>query len=140
MASKGVAYMEVKNCTTCGRIFNSVMGIKRCSTCRKADEEKFKRIRDYLYDHSGASIEEVSETLDIDRSKILHFLREGRLETIGDHMVLQCESCGEPIHSGKYCESCTREMTMNLKSAAKTIPKAKKSQPGMGMHIKQKKK
>ena len=132
--------MEVRNCTTCGRIFNSVMDIKRCPACRKDDEEKFKEIRDYLYDHSGASIEEVSEALDVDRSKILHFLREGRLETIGDHMVIQCESCGVPIHSGKYCDDCTREMTMNLKSAARTIHKGEKKARGTGMHIKQKKK
>jgi flagellar operon protein (TIGR03826 family) len=132
--------MEVRNCTTCGRIFNSVMDIKRCPACRKDDEEKFREIRDYLYDHSGATIEEVAEALDVDRKKILHFLREGRLETIGVNMVIQCENCGAPIRTGKYCDDCTRDMTMNLKSAAKTIPKAKKKAPGSGMHIKQKKK
>jgi len=115
--------MEVRNCTTCGKMFNSVMDIKRCPACRKADETKFKMIKEYLYDMPGATIEEVAENLDIDRGSILNFLREGRLETIGENMVISCENCGAPIHSGKFCDKCSREMTMNLKSAAKTLHK-----------------
>ena len=131
--------MEVRNCTTCGRIFNSVMEIKRCPECRKKDETKFNMIREYLYDSPGATIEDVSENLDIARDKILHFLREGRLETMGDHMVIQCEKCGESIHSGKYCEKCTRDITMDLKSIAKKPGKStSKNGHGSGMHIKHK--
>lgn len=132
--------MEVRNCTTCGKIFNSVMDIKRCPACRKADDEKFREIRNYLYDHPGASIDEVAEVLEIDKRKILLFLREGRLETLGEHMVLQCDSCGTPIRTGKLCEACKRDMAMGLKSAAKTIPRSSKKTHGSGMHTKRKKK
>lgn len=132
--------MNVKNCSTCGRIFNSVMDIKRCPECRKGDEVKFKMIREYLYDNPGASIEEVSEQLDIDRTKILHFLREGRIETVGDQMVINCEHCGTLITHGKYCEKCSRKITMDLKSAAKIIRKeTSRTTHSTGMHIKKKK-
>lgn len=132
--------MEVKNCSTCGKIFNSVMDVKRCSECRKGDEVKFKMIREYLYDNPGASIEEVSEHLDIDRIKILHFLREGRIETVGDQMVINCEHCGILITHGKYCEKCSREIAMDLRSAAKVIRKeTSRTTHSAGMHIKKKK-
>jgi len=131
--------MEVRNCSTCGKIFNAVMDVKRCPECRKGDETKFKMIREYLYDNPGASIEEVSEHLDIDRGKILHFLREGRLETVGDQMVINCEQCGTPINHGKYCEKCSREITMDMKSAAKVIQKdTSRTAHSTGMHIKKK--
>lgn len=111
--------MEVRNCTTCGRIFNSVMDLKRCPDCRKKDETKFRMIKEYLYDVPGASIEEVSENLGIDRQTILHFLREGRLETVGDNMILYCEGCGKPISTGRLCEDCHRDEAMNIKSIGK---------------------
>lgn len=132
--------MEVRNCSTCGKIFNAVMDVRRCPECRKGDEVKFRMIREYLYDNPGASIEEVSEHLDIDRNKILHFLREGRLETVGEQMVISCENCGALIHSGKYCEKCSRDMAMDMKSVAK-VPQKESSRTAhsTGMHIKKKK-
>ena len=133
--------MEVRNCTTCGRMFNSVMEIKRCNACRQADDVHFKMIKEYLYDAPGASIEEVSENLDISRTTILNFLREGRLETIGANMVIQCEHCGKLINSGKYCDSCQRDIALDMKSAAKTMSRNQgRKDKGSGMHVKHKKK
>ncbi|MCH4889303.1 hypothetical protein EZV73_17025 [Acidaminobacter sp. JC074] len=132
--------MEVINCKSCGKMFHSVMGIKRCPACRQADDAKFKMIKEYLYDCPGATIEEVVENLGVERRLVLDFLREGRLETIGPNMVIQCENCGEPIHSGKYCDKCHREITLNLRSAANAIKKPRKLDKGTGMHIKNKKK
>ncbi len=120
--------MEVRNCSTCGKIFNSVMDQKRCLVCRQADEEVFREIRNYLYDNPGASIEEVSDTLELERTKVLHFLREGRLETVGANMVLSCEQCGVLITSGHLCDDCSRKSSMNIRgvSNVKTTKKSNK--------------
>jgi len=138
--NRGDEILEVKNCTSCGKIFNALPGFRRCPACIKGDETKFKMIKEYLYDCPGATIEEVVENLGVDRTLVLNFLREGRLETIGENMVIQCEHCGTAIHSGKYCDKCQRDITMDLKSAAKSIKRPEKRDSGKGMHVKHKKK
>jgi len=133
--------MEVINCNDCGRIFNSVMGIKTCPACLKRDEAKFKLIKEYIYDNPGATIEEVSENLNVTKKTILFYLKEGRLETIGQQKVLNCENCGVAISYGKYCNDCSREMALNLKSAAKVMSnRTGKGSSSKGMYSSKKKK
>ena len=50
-------------------------------------------------------------------SQIQQWLREERLElTEGSAIYLQCEKCGAPIRSGRFCEKCKYEMSMDLQS------------------------
>lgn len=133
--------MEVKNCDTCGKIYNSVMGIKTCPVCLKIEEEKFRIIKDYIYANPGATIDEVSTELSVTKKTILRYLKEGRLETIGDQKVLNCEHCGVPISYGKFCNDCSREMALDLKSAAKVMhDRTKPGARSKGMHSAKKKK
>lgn len=127
---------EVRNCTECGQVFQSVMGIKLCPACLKKEDEKFRMIKDYLYDYPGASMDQVSEALDVSKRTLLRYLKEGRLETIGETMVLQCEHCGTAIRYGKFCKECARDMSMDMKSAAKTLQKDKKSKGFYSKHKK----
>lgn len=111
--------MTVKNCVRCNRMFQSDGPGKLCARCLDTDEEDFKVVREYVYDNPNCSIPEVSESTGVAEEKILKFLRQGKL-VLKDStsMVLDCERCGKSITSGKYCESCTREMSRDLKSAA----------------------
>lgn len=136
--------MPLANCERCGRMFQTIAGIKICSRCRENDDEIYKVVKDYVYDNPGVTIDEVSAAVDVPEKMILKFLREGRLETQGEAMLIECEKCGAPIKSGKFCNKCTKQMTMGLKEAAKNIQehieprdsmKEKKS-IGHGMHTK----
>lgn len=119
--------MDVRNCRKCGRLFNYVMGPFICPRCRDEMESKFQEVKSYIREHPGVGIQEVSEECDIDKSQIYQWLREERLElTEGSMITLNCESCGCPIHSGKYCEKCKRELTMGFKQA---IAKPKEPAP-----------
>jgi hypothetical protein len=100
---------ELKNCINCHTSFVSVTESKICLKCLKEDDIIFKKIKDFLYDNPGATMLEVSSTFDISTKKIIKFLRDGRLEIIGDsNFILECESCGRPIKTEYLCNDCQR--------------------------------
>lgn len=52
--------MNLRNCPQCGKLF--VYNIRNlCPECIKKDEKDFGCVRDYLYNHPRATIEEISE-------------------------------------------------------------------------------
>lgn len=111
---------DVRNCRKCGKIFNYIGGTPICPLCREQDEVDFKRVKQYLYDNPGATISQVSTELEVSVEKIKRYLKDGRLEIIGDegNMILECESCGKAIRTGRYCDECERDITRELKATA----------------------
>lgn len=114
---------DVRNCRRCGRIFNYIGGAPICPSCKETDEEDFKRVKEYLYKNPGASLSIVSADLEISVEKIRGFLKEGRLEIIGEegNLVLECEACGKAIKTGRYCDDCAKNLTRDLRSTAKSM-------------------
>lgn len=119
---------EIRNCIKCGRIFQYDGFNKKCDRCRRNEEEEFKKVKEYLYDHPGATITMVSEETGVEEDLILKYLRQGRLEitTEGGSLVLDCERCGKAIRTGRFCDPCAEEMARELKGAFK--PKEKEKQ------------
>ena len=74
--------MEVKQCGFCRMPYQS-QGNKICSDCLIKLDEDFIKIRDYLYEHDRAGIEEVSEATGVPRKSIFNLLKEERL-IVGD--------------------------------------------------------
>lgn len=116
---------DVRNCRKCGKIYNYIGGAPICPVCKQEEEEDFKRVKEYLYDNPGANMSQISEALDVTVDKIKRFLKEGRLEIVGDdgNMVLECETCGKSIRTGRFCEECERNLTRDLQNTAKELSK-----------------
>jgi len=113
--------LDIRNCTRCGKIYQ-YDGFKICPSCRKEDEEDFIKVKDYLYQHPGANLQEVHEGTGVDVKKIIEFLREGRLEIADEsNIILQCERCGRSIKTGRYCSKCAEELKKELSSAIKPV-------------------
>jgi flagellar operon protein (TIGR03826 family) len=114
---------DVRNCRKCGKIFNYLGGNPICPVCKQLDEDDFKRVKEYLYDNPGSSMLEVSKALDVSVEKIKRFLKEGRLEIIGDdgNLILECESCGKSIKSGRFCVECEKNLTKELSDTAQQM-------------------
>jgi len=117
---------DVRNCRRCNKIYNYVSGPPICVACRQLDEEDFKKVKEYLNDNPGASLQQISNEMEISVEKIKRFLKEGRLEIVSSegNMVLECESCGKAIKSGRFCVHCGREVADDFKSAADKISKS----------------
>jgi len=133
--------MDVRNCRKCGRIFNYVAGPPYCPACVEAQEAKFQAVKTYIREHPGCGVNEVSEECEVETSQIYQWLREERLQLgEGSMITLQCEGCGGPIQSGKFCEKCKREMITGLKQAGRVekpveAPKPDKQSNGNKMRF-----
>lgn len=107
--------MNIRNCKLCGRIFNYVSGPSTCPSCRESMEAKFQEVKEYIREHRGVGIMEVAEACDVDPAQIRQWLRDDRLEVTEDSAIfLNCDSCGAPIRSGKFCERCKDSMSKNF--------------------------
>lgn len=114
---------DVRNCRKCGKIFNYIGGAPICPVCKQADEEDFKKVKEYLYENPGSSVTKVSTDLNISVEKIKRFLKDGRLEITSEegNMILECENCGKGIKSGRLCDACERDLAAGFRSAASQI-------------------
>ena len=122
--------MNVRNCKSCGKLFNYITGAPVCPVCRQALEAKFQVVKQYIRDHKGVGIQEVSEACEVEPGQIRAWLREDRLEVTEDSaLMLNCESCGAPIRSGRFCDRCKASMTNSFNSILSANKSVQKQEP-----------
>lgn len=115
---QGGSNMDIRNCRICGKIY-AYDGFDICLSCRRKEDEEFKKVKAYIYDNPNASIQEVSEGTGVSVKKILRFLREGKLELKDENinLILDCERCGAPIKTGRFCDKCKIELERELRAS-----------------------
>lgn len=125
--------MDIRNCRNCGNIFNYMSGPIVCPACKESLEAKFQEVKLYIEEHPGVGIRQVSEACDVEASQIQQWLREERLEvTENSAIYLNCESCGAPIRSGRYCDRCRNNLTngfRNVIRSSQPIAEPEKKKP-----------
>lgn len=126
--------LNIRNCRRCGKLFNLAGDPPLCQECRRLEEEDFKRVKEYLFNNPGATISQVSLDLDISIERIKRYLREGRLEITGNNnnFLLECESCGAPIPSGRFCKNCLANLTGELKKVSREFKEEISQKDGSG--------
>ncbi|WP_427338124.1 TIGR03826 family flagellar region protein [Caloranaerobacter sp. DY30410] len=129
--------MNIRNCSKCGKIYVYDGINKLCPKCRKEEEEEFRKVKEYIYDHPDANIQIVSEETGVPVKKILRYLREGRLELKDEHnnLILACERCGKPIKTGRFCDKCVVELQRELKSSVAKRDNIRKNKEKDKMYI-----
>ena len=112
---------DVRNCRKCGRIYNYIGGAPLCPACKQLEEDDFQLVKNYLYENPALT--QVSTDLEMSVEKIKRFLKEGRLEITNDdgNLILECETCGKSIKSGRFCAECERDLAAGFRTAAKQI-------------------
>lgn len=107
--------MDVRNCKSCGKLFNYIGGPPICPACNKALDEKFAQVKEYIYNHPGASIQEVSQENNVPIPQIQKWVREERLAFTEDSLVgIECERCGVSIRTGRFCQACKDKLANHL--------------------------
>lgn len=104
--------MDLRNCSRCGKLFAYTGATRVCHVCRKTEEDDFKKVKDYLWDHPRATIEMVHEETGVERELIIKFIKEERLiaEGVTIDFDLECERCGATIKKGRFCSKCQDEL------------------------------
>lgn len=93
------------NCRKCGKLFLCFRDI--CDECYQKQEDDFLRVAAYLREHSGSTIQEVSEATEVSIKQIREFILGRRiLLTELPNLGYPCEACGEMIRTGTKCSSC----------------------------------
>jgi len=110
--------MDVRNCKGCGRLFNYMPGPRLCPECRRKLEDKFQTVKEYIRDNPHAPLGTVAEENDVTVAQLKQWVREERLTFSDDSPVsLDCENCGAPIKTGRFCENCKVILHKDLNSA-----------------------
>lgn len=117
--------MDVRNCRTCGRLFNYLSGIPICDACKSALEEKFQIVKDYIRENKQAYITKIAEDCEVSVKQIKQWVREERLILSEDSNVyIECENCGAAIRMGRFCENCKAKMRGSLEHMYEPEPPA----------------
>ncbi len=126
--------MAVRMCVHCNMPFQQKRQEETCPSCSRIGDTVFRGIKEYLYDHPGASATELISELGVTMKQIRHYLREERLEVVGDgYTGLKCDACGVSIQTGRMCESCVKGAEQKKKAedsrAAKQAALRMKEEP-----------
>ena len=124
--------MEVRQCDFCRMPYQST-GKNICGECLLKLDEDFIEIREYLWDHNRAGIDEVIEATGVSRKTIMYLLKEERL-IVGDENepckgILTCESCRRPISTGRMCTSCKTEVLSAIQESVGAVVSKPKRRP-----------
>lgn len=110
--------MNVINCKSCGKLFNALDRSRLCPSCKRALEDKFQEVKQYLRENPDATINQTSEDNDVTVKQIKQWIREERLIlTNSAGCDIRCEQCGASIRTGRFCDKCKANMTMDLQGA-----------------------
>ncbi len=114
---------EVKNCKRCRRIFMfGGTGPQLCNECKKLEEEEFEKVRTFVREFPGATVQEVAKETLVPTQLIYRFLKEGKLEVSEESPIaLQCENCGSRIKSGRFCITCSKKLANDMISAGRSL-------------------
>ena len=107
--------MNLRNCARCGKMFNYIGGQPICDQCKKALEEDFQKVKQYIVDNPRAGLKQIAEENGVTTKQLQQWIREERLMFTSDSPIqLQCEKCGELIQTGRFCAKCKGSMANNL--------------------------
>jgi len=108
--------MDVRNCKSCGRMFNYIAGPPICDGCKAALEDKFQIVKEYVRDNKDAKMNVVAEECDVSVQQIRRWIREERLAlSENSAMFIECEKCGAPIRTGRFCGKCKNKLEGEFK-------------------------
>ncbi|MFA9465994.1 MAG: flagellar protein [Velocimicrobium sp.] len=121
--------MEVKVCKKCGTLFNYIAGLPLCPACMKEIDDKFSKVKQYIYEHPGVGVQQVSEENEIPIAIIKKWVKEERLAfSEGSAIGVECERCGKMILTGRFCEACKTDVKKqfgSMISSAQAQPQKK---------------
>ena len=122
--------MEVRNCKNCKRLFNYLQGPPICPACQDELEKKFQQVKDYVWDHRNATMEQIAEENEVTTKQIQQWVREERLTFSDDSPVgIPCENCGKLIKTGRFCPDCKNVIKDDFKSVTRQAPKPQIKKP-----------
>jgi hypothetical protein len=90
---------NIDKCNACGKLFPRV-SIRLCTKCAIVEEHRFELVKEFLQEHEGAAVGEVSRATGVSASDVQYFMERGRLISLEN--VCTCGGIGERC---RFCRS-----------------------------------
>lgn len=110
---------EVRNCPSCGELFNYI-GLKDvCNKCAVSEDEMYEKVYRFLRkrENRAATVDRIEEVTGVSKSLLYKWVRKGRLQkALFPNLGYPCDNCGHLTNSGKLCSKCQEELKEDLRS------------------------
>lgn len=103
---------NIDKCNACGKLFPRV-SIRLCNKCALVEEHRFELVRQFLQEHEGAVVGEVSQATGVSASDVQYFMDRGRLIALEN--VCTCGGIGE------RCRFCRSKLSSGLRDLQKAM-------------------
>ncbi len=111
--------LNIKNCARCKRIFIPVSKEKICPDCRAADLELEEKVKSYLRDHPGITVNQLIEGSGAPAKLVWRMVQQGQFENSAlKDAQYPCGRCGKLITRGAYCTECADKLKANAQKFA----------------------
>lgn len=121
-------------CKECGGVLvYKGLGEYQCEECGALEYDNYGKVRNYLENHRGANVAEISSATGVSHKAIRDMIKEKRFEIINNRGgYLRCEMCGVNINSGRLCHKCEENYHRNVEAQAREERKKNKNISGYG--------
>ncbi|MBR4642422.1 MAG: hypothetical protein IKO74_06820 [Selenomonadaceae bacterium] len=120
--------LNIKNCLRCNKIFIPVSGEKICPDCRAEDLALEERVKSYVRDHPGITVNQLIEGSGAPRNLVWRMIQQGQFENSGlKDAKYPCSNCGKIITRGTYCSECMEKLKMNAQKFANAMNSKKRA-------------
>ena len=108
-------YAGFKKCKKCGGnvlIVND--GEYKCEECGEIYYDDYGKIKKYMENNKGATIQEIVQATGVSRRSIKELLSNCKLEIVQpSNAYIKCNVCGAMLTCGSICNRCGNNMTGN---------------------------
>lgn len=120
--------LNIKNCARCKKIFVPVSGEKICPDCRAEEIELEERVKNYVRDHPGITVNQLIEGSGAPRNLVWRMIQQGQFENSGlKDAKYPCANCGKIITRGTYCSDCMGKLKQNAQKFANAMNSKKRA-------------
>ena len=122
-----MASLGIRNCVICKKIFIPVSNEKMCPACRTKELELEEKVKVYVRDHPGITVDELIEGSGAPSALVWRMIQQGLFENSSlRNAKYPCGNCGKLITKGVYCYECASKLRADAQKFAKAAANSKK--------------
>lgn len=117
-----MAKLNIRNCARCKKIFAPAGKEKICPECRAIDLELEERVKAYVRDHTGLTVNQLIEGSGVPAKLVWRMIQQGLFENSGLlDAEYPCANCGKLITKDVYCSDCAGKLKENAQKFAAAL-------------------
>lgn len=122
-----MASLGIRNCISCKKIFMPVSNEKMCPACRAKELELEEKVKIYVRDHPGITVDELIEGSGAPSALVWRMIQQGLFENANlRNAKYPCGNCGKLITKGVYCYECASKLRADAQKFAKAANSRKR--------------